>query len=157
MSAPSKNGTASLELVSEIGGKLADAMNTLAHLSRLLRDDQAIVLPPRRRAIQAVPAALPTRTRYTPPVTPETPLRRTRRQGAADRIVAAVMRPTGVLASELQSIAGYPCGPTVLDRLALTHGFTWYETGAGAKRRYIANRTPPRRSPPPASTTRAYR
>jgi hypothetical protein len=151
------------ELVFDIGGKLTDALNTLARLSALVRPSstapvtQAPVLPARRKAppVQAPAAPVPVtswmnapapalRPRYIAPVA-QAPqkVRQVRRQGAADRIVTALLSPTGVLASQLRDIAGYPCGPTVLDRLSASRGFTWYETGEGVKRRFIGNMPKP--------------
>lgn len=155
------------ELIADIGNKMADAMNCLAALSRVVRDLEPepapVVLPQRRRAtpvavpsppqtpaqmyrngVQTLRNAVPPQRFHAAPVQQQ-PVRRTRRQGAAERIVAALLSPTGVLASQLREIAGYPAGPTVLDRLAASHGFTWYETGTGDKRRYIGNKAPPPR------------
>lgn len=148
MSASTANNPS--DLISDMGNKLVDALNVLARLSALVRTP---TFPVRQRAVPA-PVAPPVvrapapvegprlRPRYVPPVAqaeaaPRT--RQSRRQGAADRIVAALLSPTGVLASDLRDIAGYPCGPTVIGRLAATRGFEWYETGEGAKRRFIGN------------------
>lgn len=85
-----------------------------------------------------VTALAPKRRPVAPPAVIEAPIKRTRQTGAADRIVAALTARHGVLATELSNVAGYPCGPAVLDRLAATRGFTWTATGEGAKLRYRA-------------------
>lgn len=140
------------DLVYQIGSALTDALNILARLSTAVRIDTAptpaVVLPLRRKAVQApvkapvTLAPVPITSWMTPtkaPRTIEPKAKQVRRQGAAGRIVAAVLSPRGVLANELYDIAGYPCGPTVLNRLAASHGFTWREEGEGAQRRFIGN------------------
>lgn len=72
---------------------------------------------------------------------PTTPTPRTRRQGASDAIVAALLRPSGVLASELRTIAKYATSEAYLNRLADVHDFTWFQKDQNTpKHRFVANR-----------------
>lgn len=154
-------------IIFELGTKLADAMNALAKLSAIVKETPAAVtLPARQRSTPAPTidlgkaarapreygnrSAIKPRTAAPPvpvtswltPVPLQERVKQVRRQGAADRIVAALLSPKGVLASELREIAGYPCGPTVLDRLAQSRGFTWYEIGAGTAERRFKGEVP---------------
>lgn len=71
----------------------------------------------------------------------EAPKVRTRKQGASDAIVAALLRPSGVLASELRTIAKYATSEAYLNRLADVHDFTWFQKDENTpKHRFVANR-----------------
>jgi hypothetical protein len=63
------------------------------------------------------------------------------RNAKAHAIVAAMYQKGGVTPAGLREITGWPIGPAMLNRLAVTHGFTWEEKGIGTdKRRYIAKK-----------------
>lgn len=100
----------------------------------------AMPVPAKRtaKAPVIVTAPAPKRRPVAAPAAIEAPVKRTRQTGAADRIVAALTARHGVLASELSNVAGYACGPAVLDRLAATRGFQWFTQGEGVKLRYRA-------------------
>lgn len=100
----------------------------------------AMPVPAKRtaKAPVIVTAPAPKRRPVAAPAAIEAPVKRTRQTGAADRIVAALSARHGVLATELSNVAGYACGPAVLDRLAATRGFNWFTQGEGAKLRYRA-------------------
>lgn len=123
---------------------LAEAMNTLSVLSRKVSPVPAQALPTRvRRALPVAAAPAPVlRPQYMPPVNPPAPARKVRRQGAADRVVAAVTSRAGVLASGLPEVAGFPCGAAYLNRLAQSRGLNWWTSGEGAKLRYCGNLKP---------------
>ena len=125
------------ELLAKAENQLAAVVFTIGVLSNKLRErgqsnGHAMAIPRRRHAPVAQPTA---------PVAPHAqPVVKQRRQGAASRIVAAVLSSTGVLANQLHEIAGYKVGPSILNRLSNTHDFTWWAKGEGNNLRYIGNR-----------------
>lgn len=137
MSATIDNAPADV-ILNEIATGLVDALNAVSRLSKKLALFMKAPPPPApaRRAIAAPVARITLQPEYMPPLTQER-RKATRRKGAANKIIAAIMARQGVLASELSTIAGYACGPAVLDRLAQSRGFTWREVGTGANRRFI--------------------
>lgn len=65
----------------------------------------------------------------------------TRRSGAGEAIMSALLRPTGILASELKTYAKYATSAAYLNRLAQVHDFTWWTSheGDAVKYRFHAN------------------
>lgn len=116
------------------------AVKPLAPVTPVRAVASAMPVPAKRtaKAPVIVTAPAPKRRPVAAPAAIETPVKRTRQTGAADRIVAALTARHGVLASELSNVAGYACGPAVLDRLAATRGFQWFTQGEGVKLRYRA-------------------
>jgi hypothetical protein len=128
----------SRELASELNITDVPARRPVKPLAPVRAAASAIVAPAKRTAPVVVTAKAPTRRPVKPLAPVAAPVKRTRQTGAADRIVAALKARHGVLASELSNVAGYACGPAVLDRLAATRDFTWTAIGEGAKLRYRA-------------------